>query len=94
MIPGSRIAMLPVAAVAMYQPAHAMVYLSVEQAQQLMFGAEPLAPLPLVLSDAQISAIERDSGVKVYAGSLRAWKAANGYFFSDAVIGKHDLINS
>jgi Na+-transporting NADH:ubiquinone oxidoreductase subunit NqrC len=30
--------------------------------------------------------------VKVYSGSMRAWKAADGYFFVDAVIGKHDLI--
>ena len=93
MIPGSRIVALPLAALAVCQPAQALVYLSVEQAQQLMFGARPLAPLPLVLGAADISAIERDSGVKVYAGSLRAWKADDGYFFIDAVVGKHDLIN-
>ena len=68
MIPGSRIVVLPLAAVAVCQPAHALVYLSVEQAQQLMFGAQTLTPLPLVLSAADISAIERDSGVKVYPG--------------------------
>ena len=45
------------------------------------------------LSDADIAAIEKDSGVKVYPGALRAWKADEGYFFVDAVIGKHDLIN-
>ena len=93
MIPGSRIVVLPLAAVAVCQPAHALVYLSVEQAQQLMFGARVLTPLPLVLSAADVSAIERDSGVKVYPGVLRTWKAEDGYFFVDAVIGKHDLIN-
>jgi hypothetical protein len=93
MIPGSRIVVLPLAAVAVCQPAHALVYLSVEQAQQLMFGARPLTPLPLVLSAADVSAIEHDSGVKVYPGVLRTWKAEDGYFFVDAVIGKHDLIN-
>jgi hypothetical protein len=92
-IPESRIVVLPLTAIALCQPAQAMVYLSVEQAQQLMFGASPLAPLPLALSAADISAIEHDSGVKVFAGSLRAWKADDGYFFVDAVIGKHDLIN-
>jgi FMN-binding domain len=93
MIPGSRIVVLPLATIALCQPAHAVVYLSVQQAQQLMYGARPLVPLPLLLSAAEIGAIERDSGVKVYAGSLRAWKADDGYFFIDAVIGKHDLIN-
>jgi FMN-binding domain len=93
MIPGSRIVLLPVAALSVCQPAVALEYLSVAQAQQLMFGARPLAPLPLALDAAEITAIERDSGVKVYPGSLRVWKADDGYFFVDAVIGKHDLIS-
>lgn len=87
-----RLLWLPLAAVAVCAPAHAMVYLSVEEAQKLMFGDQALTPLPLALSTEQTAAIERDSGVKVFAGALRAWKAADGYFFVDAVIGKHDLI--
>ena len=83
---------MPIAAVAICQPAHALVYMSVEQAQALMFRAQTLTPLPLTLSAAEMQAIERDSGVKVHPGSLRAWKADDGYFFVDAVIGKHDLI--
>lgn len=57
-----------------------------------MFKGETLNALPVTLSAADISAIEHDAGVKVYAGALRAWKAETGYFFVDAVIGKHDLI--
>ena len=87
-----RLIFLPVAALSVCAPAQAMVYMSTEQAQKLMFGDEALSPLPLILSPEQSAAIEKDSGVKVYAGSLRAWKAADGYFFVDAVIGKHDLI--
>ncbi len=90
---GSRIVYLPIAVAAICAPAHALVYLSVEQAQQVMFPGRSLTALPLALSLEQIAAIERDSGVKVYAGSLRAWRADDGgYFFVDAVIGKHDLI--
>ena len=74
------------------QSAQALVYLSVEQAQALMFPGQTLAPLPLVLSAADIAAIEKDAGVPVYAGSLTAWKGDAGYFFTDSVIGKHDLI--
>jgi Na+-translocating ferredoxin:NAD+ oxidoreductase RnfG subunit len=87
-----RIVLVPVAAVSACAPAQALVYMSVEQAQQLMFKNQSLTALPLALSAADIAAIERDSGVKVYAGGLRAWKADDGYFFVDAVIGKHDLI--
>ncbi len=93
MIGGSRIAFLPLTAICVCQPAQAMVYLTVEQAQQLMFGSRPLTPLPLVLEAPDIAAIERESGTKLYAGSLRAWKAEDGYFFVDVVIGKHDLID-
>jgi Na+-translocating ferredoxin:NAD+ oxidoreductase RnfG subunit len=93
MHPSFRIAYLPVAAVAACAPAQALVYMSVEQAQQLMFKDQVLNALPVILSAADIAAIESDSGAKVFAGSLRAWKAGDGgYFFVDAVIGKHDLI--
>lgn len=88
----SRLILLPVAALMASAPAQAMVYMSTEQAQKLMFGDAALTPLPLALSPEQSAAIEKDSGVKINAGSLRAWKAADGYFFVDAVIGKHDLI--
>jgi len=88
----SRLLFLPVAALSVCAPAQAMVYISLEDAQKLMFGEQPLSALPLILSPEQSAAIEHDSGVKVFAGSLRAWKAADGYFFVDAVIGKHDLI--
>lgn len=74
------------------QSAQALVYLSVEQAQALMFPGQTLVPLPLALSAAAIAAIEKDAGVPVYAGSLTAWQCAAGYFFTDSVIGKHDLI--
>ena len=69
------------------------MYLTVEQAQKLMFGDRELTAVHLALTAAQMAAIEKDSGVKVFAGSLRVWKADDGgYFFVDAVIGKHDLI--
>ena len=89
----NRMLFLPLAAVVVSSPAQALVYLTVEQAQKLMFGDRQLTAVPLALTAAQMAAIEKDSGVKVFAGSLRAWKADDGgYFFVDAVIGKHDLI--
>jgi FMN-binding domain len=88
----NRIVLAPLAAIAVCQPAQATVYLTVEQAQKLLFAGQELTPLPVVLSGADMAAIEKDSGVKVFAGSLRAWKAPDGYLFIDSVIGKHDLI--
>lgn len=92
MIPDSRISLIPLVALVACMPAHALVYMSVEEAQQLMFPGQSLTALPMVLRAADIAAIERDSGVRVHPGSLRAWKGDTGYFFVDAVIGKHDLI--
>src|ERR1700759_2576202 len=92
MIPDSRVSLIPIAAVVFCAPAHALVYLSVEQAQQLMFPGQALTAIPLALSAEDIAAIQKDAGVKVFPGSLRAWKAESGYFFVDAVIGKHDFI--
>ena len=93
MNPSSRLLLLPVAAVAVVSaPAQAVVYMSVEDAQKLMFGDQPLASQVVALSPQQTASIEQDSGVKVYPGALRAWKAADGWFLVDSVIGKHDLI--
>lgn len=88
----SRIVLLPAAAFAVAQPAQAMVYLTIEQAQQLMFPGQTLMPVPLEMSANDIAAVERDSGTHYFAGALSAWRASNGFFFVDAVIGKHDLI--
>lgn len=88
----SRILILPVAAVVSIQPAQATVYMTVEQAQRSMFGEQELSPLVLSPSAADIAAIERESATRYYPGVVRVWKAPTGYFFVDAVVGKHDLI--
>ncbi len=80
------------AALVVCQNAQALVYLSVEQAQALMFPGQTLTALPVVLSATDIAAIEKDADAPVFVGSLTAWKADSGYFFTDSVIGKHDLI--
>lgn len=88
----ARMVWLPLATVAVAAPAFAMVYLSVEQAQRLLFGSAALEPLPLVPDAEAIAAVERASGTRYRPGTLRAWKAADGYLYVDQVIGKHDLI--
>lgn len=89
----SRIVFLPVAALAGAQPAQAMVYLTIGAAQGLMFPGQTLAPVPLTLSAEEIATVERETGTRYVAGALRAWRASDGFFLVDAVIGKHDLIS-
>lgn len=74
-------------------PAHATVYLTVEQAQALMSPGARFTPDFRTLSDAQADAIERDSGVDVRHRLLRVWRVSTGgWFIADDVVGKHDFI--
>lgn len=85
--------LLPIAALTISVPAHATVYLTVEQAQALMFPGASLTPTFLTLTDAQVSAIENASSTSVRDRTLRAWRASTGgWFITDEVIGKHDYI--
>ena len=56
--------------------AYAVTYLTVEQAQQLMFPGESLAPSFVELSDEQRSRIEARSGVDVRRAQVKAWRAS------------------
>lgn len=86
---------LPAAASA---PAFAVQYLSVEQAQKVLFpGAEQFEAKPVTLSASQRSAIESASGVRVRTAEVKAWRAkqggrAQGWFVLDEVYGKHEFI--
>ncbi len=82
---------LPVAAFT--APAYATTYLTVEQAQQLMFPGQALTAMPLRLDDAQRLTVERTSGLAVPHLDFALWRVGSGgYFFVDAVLGKHELI--
>ena len=61
--------LLPVAATAICQPAYATVYLSIEQAQALMFPQQSLTALRINPSAADIATLERESGVHYYPGA-------------------------
>ncbi|MHB1173562.1 MAG: FMN-binding protein [Sulfuriferula sp.] len=86
---------LPAAASA---PAFAVQYLSVEQAQKVLFpGADQFEARPVTLSAAQRSAVESASGVRVRSVEVNAWHAkqggkATGWFMLDEVYGKHEFI--
>jgi hypothetical protein len=89
----ARFLLIPAAALVISAPAHATVYLTVEQAQALMFPGETLAPDFRDLSDAQISKIEDVSDADVLSKRLKVWRApSGGWFIADEVVGKHDFI--
>ena len=73
--------------------AHAKVYASVEQAQKSMFGSTVLALRPVLLTDAQQSAMRDASSVSFAFKGNRVWKAeGGGWFVVDEVVGKHETI--
>ncbi|HEY6530607.1 MAG TPA: FMN-binding protein [Cellvibrionaceae bacterium] len=74
--------------------ANAKTYLTIEQAQQAIWGSASLTPAPVELTGEQQKAIEQASKVKVRNGKINAWKTADkGWFIVDQVIGKHENID-
>jgi Na+-translocating ferredoxin:NAD+ oxidoreductase RnfG subunit len=90
----SRLVLIPLATLlAAPAAAYATTYLSTEQAQALMFPGARLTPEFRTLTDAQVAAIQKDSGVDVLSKDLKAWRAADGgWFILDRVVGKHEFI--
>lgn len=74
-------------------PARAEVYLSVAQAQAILFPGATFTPVTVTLTAEQVAAIEADSGVSVRSRQVRAWKASTGgWLIVDEVLGKHEFI--
>jgi FMN-binding protein len=89
----SRFLLIPVASVVVSVPALATTYLTVEQAQGVLLPAASLTRDFRTLTDDQVRAIEKSSGVNVLGRELRAWRASTGgWFIVDQVVGKHEFI--
>ena len=82
---------LPVAAVS--TSVYATTYLTVEQAQQVIFPGAKLVKAFLTLTDAQQRQVERTAGVSVPRKEINVWRVSTGGFFIvDEVVGKHEFI--
>jgi hypothetical protein len=90
----ARFLLLPLPAIVIFAgSAFATVYLTVEQAQSLLFPGATFEPFPITLTAEQAKAIERASGVNVRDKQLRAWRVSTGgWFIVDEVVGKHEFI--
>jgi hypothetical protein len=84
--------LLPLAALAP-AAAHAATYLTVGQAQALMFPGEAMREDFRQLTPDQVAAIRRDSGESPLSRELKAWRTSGGgWFIVDEVVGKHEFI--
>ena len=85
--------LVPFATLAIVSPACATVYLSIAQAQKLMFPDATLTPDFRELTREQVSAIEEASGVNVRNRKVQIWRVSTGgWFIADEVVGKHEFI--
>lgn len=91
---------VPVAVVpaAICVPAHAVQYLTVEQAQRALFPeAERFPSRPVVLDPQQRKTVEDYAGVRMRTERQPVWRAERngellGWFVLDEVYGKHEFI--
>lgn len=89
----SKFLLMALAPAAITSPAFATTYLTVPQAQALMFPGATFIPDERTLTDAQVAAIQRDSGVNLLSRTLHAWRVSTGgWFIADQVVGKHEFI--
>jgi hypothetical protein len=83
---------------ALVSPAFATDYLTVAQAQTLLFpAAKGFVEQPLKLSGEQRDRIKAMAGVRQRTDEQKLWRAERdgqllGWFFVDEVIGKHEFI--
>ncbi len=93
-----RFVSLPVAAIAIAGNVQAAQYLTIEQAQLLMFGKNvKFERNDIKFSDEALAAIQKASGVKVERRTQPLWEVKQGerlagYFIVDEVYGKHEFI--
>jgi hypothetical protein len=88
-----RYELLFIPAVVVSAPALADEYLTVEQAQALIFPGQTLVDSHFVLTDEQISALVKETGAPIARRQVRVWKVSDGgWFFLDHVIVKGDRI--
>jgi Na+-translocating ferredoxin:NAD+ oxidoreductase RnfG subunit len=73
--------------------AQAKIYVSVEQAQKILFPNKSLIKNPIIITDDLQDKMRSASSVRQPFQGDRIWKTADGgWFIVDEVVGKHEMI--
>jgi FMN-binding domain len=71
----------------------AVQYLTVDQAQRVIFPGKSFTAASVNLTAAQRKAIQQASGVRVLRDEQQVWRVTGGgWFIVDEVVGKHEFI--
>jgi len=74
--------------------ASAKTYMSLEEAQTLLFPDASLSPRSITLTKDQAKAIKKASKVRVNYREMKAWRSSDGgWFLLEQIIGKHENID-
>jgi len=73
--------------------AHAKIYVSVEQVQNIFFPKQSLTKSPIVITEDLQEKMRVTSSIRHPFQGNRIWKTANGgWLIVDEVVGKHEMI--
>jgi hypothetical protein len=88
-----RFQLLCVPAIIAAAPVHAEDFLTLQQAQSLLFPGATFTSQDFVLSDEQISQLIKETQAPIWRRQIKVWRASSGgWFFLDQVIGRDDRI--
>ena len=73
--------------------AHAKIYVSVEQAQKILFPNKTLSKNPIIITDDIQEKMRSASSIRYPFQGERIWKSTDGsWLIIDEVVGKHEMI--
>ena len=73
--------------------AHAKIYVSSEQAQQILFPNKVLSKSPIIITDDLQEKMRAASSIRHPFQGDRIWRSSDGgWFVIDEVVGKHEMI--
>lgn len=87
------VAMVGLAMVSVPIIAQAKIYVSIEQAQKILFPNKQLTKAPILITDDLQDRLRAASSIRHPFQGERIWKTANGgWLIVDEVVGKHEMI--
>ena len=73
--------------------AQAKIYISIEQAQKILFPSQSLTKTPIIITDELQEKMRLASSIRYPFRGDRIWKTSDGsWLIIDEVIGKHEMI--